>query len=427
MKAGLPRLRIVLAVFGCLQIIWFGWCLSGATPAEWGDTYQYRHAADELSAFHLSVIWSYLRPPGYPLLLVAARLLGMKATVLAAVFNRATALAALWLLPELAGVGLAAGFLLLTAFSSILSYENLLMSEAPLPGFLMLAWILGLRAQMLWQRRRFAAAAGLLALQALWLTSLKPAFKGYPVLELAILALLTALGRPRLARRERFAAAGAAVAVLAIMGLANGVLFNASGEEPMRWNKSVALTQVLPRLSDEERAALPRRARASYAAYQKLWRDHGPDYNGIPVTSEEGAELFDALKWRHGGEFLWLDLRKMANLIRYSSWNENFGKVDLRLGIPRGFGSGGILLATCALGAALAFATRRRKDARPELGTLLETGGGAAYGFAVQLFVAMNDVARISLMWLIPAFVFLVQLWWLAWRSAGLKPKRSGL
>jgi hypothetical protein len=410
----------ILAALAVLQALWFGFALHRATPAPWGDTYQYQEVADELARGHLGIIRHHQRPPGYPAILLAAQAIGVKPSVLSVLFNRLSALLAIALVPELAMVGVAAGYLLLCGYSTIVSYENFLMSESPLPGFLMLAWMLALLAHRSWKRRRFEAATALLAAQFLLLTSLKPAFKAYCILELGILGLLCWRREPRIARAERPRVALNAVALLAVMVLTNTVVFTDSGEHPMRWNKSVSLTQTLPAATAEEQAAWPERARATYKTYQKLWAHMPADYDGSPpVSAIEGAELFDLLSRNHRSAFLKIAVLKMINLVRFSSWNENFGKIDMRIGIPRGFGSLGILFTTCLFGAALAFAMG--KGAKPGLTALLETGLGAAYAFAVQLFVAVNDVARISLMWLIPAFVFLVQAWWLVWGSEAVR------
>jgi hypothetical protein len=372
--------------------------------------------ADELAQGHLGIIRHHQRPPGYPAFLLVSRAIGAKPSVISAVFNRASALTAVALVPEPAMIGVTAAYLLLCGYSTIVSYENFLMSESPLPGFLMLAWMLALLAHRAWSRRRFETATALLATQFLLLTTLKPAFKAYCVLELGILGVLCVLPATRLARADRRRAALNAAALLAVMAFTNIVIFADSGEEPMRWNKTVALTQALPAVSAEEQAAWPKRARASYKSYRKLWEHIPADYDGPPpVSSVEGAELYDLIVKEHRSVFLKIDLLKMIRLIRYSSWNENFGKIDMGIGIPRGFGSFGILVTTCLFGALLAFAMG--KGSKPGLTALLETGGGAAYAFAVQMFVAVNDVARISLIWLIPMFVFLTQAWWFAWTT----------
>jgi hypothetical protein len=415
-KVSLKQIRFALIALAVVQLVWFSYALRHTTPVEGGDTHQYLEVAAELAQHHWGVISHHERPPGYPIFLLASNGLGLKPSVAAVVFNRASAILALAILPELAAVTLGAGFLFLCSFSTIVSYENFLMCEAPMPGFLMIAWILAVLAQRLWCNRKFEAAIFLLSLQFIWLTSLKPAFKAYAVLEITILVLISVLNKSFMRKKDRPRAAANLVVLFLVMISVNAALFSKSGDFPMRWNKSVMLTQVLPRLLPEEVNALPSRAQKSYEAYQKLWKNMPKDYNGIPVTDEEGAELFDRIVKHHYFDFLKLDVIKMVKMIWYSSWNDNYGKIDMRIGIPRGFGSLGILIMTCLFGGLLAFLTRFKQ--LPDFGVMLELAGGAAYAFTVQMFVASNDVARISIMWLVPAFVLATQVWWLFWARA---------
>ncbi|MBI3555553.1 MAG: hypothetical protein HY074_04755, partial [Deltaproteobacteria bacterium] len=261
-KVGYARMALMLlAVF---QTFWFGWALHRAEPAPWGDTKDYNYIADELAQGNLGVISEYYRPPGYPVLLLASRALNVKPTVAAVVFNRAMAVAAIALVPTPAGIGVVAGYLLLCSYSTVVSYENFVMSESPMPGFLLLAWVLGILAYRALVRRRYEVAVALLGAQYVWLTSLKPAFKGYCVLELCVLGLFCALGLPRLARGGYKRVALNVLVLFAFTALVNGVVFRNSGGVPMVLNKAITLVHVLPFLTPGQVAALPPKVQKTY-------------------------------------------------------------------------------------------------------------------------------------------------------------------
>ena len=412
----LRQVRIALVVIAVLQAVWFGLALQQAAPMPWGDTHDYQFIADELAQGHFGVIWNFYRPPGYPLLIFLSQALGIKSTVAVVVFNRAAAVLAVAVLPGAAGVGIGVGYLLMCSYSTVVSYENFLMSEGPMPGFLLVAWLLGLLAYRAVQKRRYEAATVLLVGQLIWVASLKPAFKAYPVLELGILGMFCAMALPRIARRDVKRVGLNVAALLAFTVLINGVVFRSSGGLPMVQNKAITLVHVLPQLTAGEVALMSPKLQETYGVYHKLLANGPVEMNGVPVPYEDGAQLFDYLIVPHFPTFLGLYVRKMLSLVYYSSWNQNFGNIDMRIGIPRGFGSLGMLLTTCVVGALLALGLGSKVV--PDLAALTQVGGCAAYGFAVQMFVAANDDARISMMWVPAYFVFLVQLWWLGWTRA---------
>lgn len=410
-RRALLAAKVFLAAVAVLQAVFFARGLAREPVREYGDTQDYERVAKALAAGELSVIHTDNRPPGYPLVLLASQALGVRATVGGLLLNRAGALIALAAMPGPSSVLVVASYLLLASSSMLITYENTVLTESVMPFFLLMAWVLGAHARMLWRRGRLGGWVTLLALQTLLLASLKPAFK-----LIAVLQIIWVAGDWFYRNRKlpQLKIVGAWCVLVLCMLTVNEAVFRGSGKQAGPANKalSVLSSRFLPELTEAELAQLSPQEAADYHAIKAHRNDpQGHLKNTTVVPYERGAQLYERLYPKYFFQYTWASIEKMALFIWYSGWGEDYSALERRVGwLTRGMSALGCLVISILFGAAGALFLRWQKAA-PDSAMLWELAILFSYSFSVQMLVAPVDVGRLSLPWVIPGFMLLCLSW----------------
>lgn len=414
------HLRIFLLFLAMIQAFYFGIKIGHHVPTLGGDSQDYTEVRDLLRAHQFTLALGHNRPPAYPIFLLIAQALSIAPNVLSVLFNRLVVCAALILWPTTSIVLLSASYLVLMSSATLLSYENVLMTESIMPGFIFVGMMLGLIAQRSLKSSRYWFWICLLIFQTVFLASLKPGFKYIGMISATTTCAILLLSERKTFFRRSFP--GFILAIVLPTTFAS-LAFPGSGSTALENNRvlSVRNTPVL-QLDAGEYDSWPPQVRATYDAFKKYWENPPQDYNGTVVPASEGAELHRHIFWRHLPLFLKGDFIRMVKLFRYSSWNNDVGATKHSIGIRSGFGIVGILFGTFVLALALSLLLSSELVAAAN-SLVFVTGIFFFYNLAIEILVNSTDFDRLSLPWLIPFYSFLIVFWTLVLKSYSSKLK----
>lgn len=418
------NLRAVVAVLWVLIGSIVLYQLRESAPEAWSDSGSYRQvqeAIHEGRAFEYvqGLQWQHNRPPLYPQFLelhASAFAPKVSLTQLAFLFNSIVGLALLYWAATLTELGMISGYGVLISSSMLLSYQNTVLTESIFPGVLALAAVLGARARL---QPTLARWLLLFSAQTWLLFSLKPAYRLYPIGILILLATSAV-------RTKKKAGVPLLLGLFSVL-FAIWFYLPAGHHARMETKTDTLVYELLPVLGQPYlKADSPKFTKKEKVIYSKLLQCTSKlkydriahDICGVEV--EDGAALYDRLFWRNFPELVWSHTKKMFNVIRFSAWGWDQGQLKGRAGIPKGFGTGGILLGTFVLGIALGGAwfflsgsSRKMRDEKAPFARALmrEAFLLAGYGWLTVMFGSSTDLGRLSLAWVIPTYCVLTAFW----------------
>ncbi len=392
-----------------LLLLYLCWNFSSIKPIHYDDSTNYEFVAQSLKNGDYSVLKDNGRPPAYPLFLLLSEALHLSPNVLAVAVNTLVALLVLLITPNLTGTAVALSYLILHSSSCLLSYENTLLTESILPFFLFTAYLLGFLAIKQWMQKRYFFWAFLLFFQYLWLISLKPAFKVYFALELLLLFYFVFKNKIFSSFKEKKALLAVFAFFTAV--ISTSLFFQNSGSGALQNNKRIMITLTfLQEPSLDLLWEMPKELLPVYEDVQVCRKQNHLFSCTREVNIAEAEKLHDYLVFHHPWQFFKTQLNKMFNILYFSTWGEDYGRINKQVGIPRGFGIGGILMITSFLGFIFWFLFHKKEKVN-----ILQLAGLATltiYNFAIEMFLCPADLGRYSIPWIITLYPLLVLLWW---------------